>query len=116
MQSSSNEKTLNAAVAKQDREEGTNRSSNPFQKEEITMNTKSTGDFNTRLSVNVGFYGTATVEPVTLLDNSAAVSLDFGDEGGIKTISPAAACALATALQGAAIYAMEETDTEAVAA
>lgn len=92
--------------------EGNNRNTNILQEEGVTMTTRVTEQaesFNDTIDVAVAG---ATVSPWSRTDGTPTVEIDFGDEAGIKSFTPEAACALATALQAVAVHVMEQQPRE----
>lgn len=69
--------------------------------------------FDTRLTVALSGGARADIEPITLADGMPAVRVDFGGEDGTRSLAPAEACALAAALQAAAVFSMESTEARA---
>ncbi len=73
----------------------------------IAQNPENPNTFNTTIRV-----ADATVSPWSRTDGTPTVDLDFGDEGGIKSFTPEAACALAATISAVAVHVMEQPPRE----
>lgn len=107
---SNNEKTLNAVAGKQSREEGTDRSSNPYQKEENTM-LSIVGDAPKKFDTTINVAGATVSTGVFAGGGFPSVTLKAGPR--VRHFTPTEALALAAALQATAVHLMEQDEVAA---